>query len=142
MKQLLAAAALAAIGVALASAEDVTFTFTPPADMTVSSVSLRGAFNGWSETPFALDDDGTWRVSVDLAPGDRLYMYSDGAVDGVGEEDSGAGEQRLLELLDAARYLPLDKGLDEVASRILGGGSSAEPLDDITILGLERLADD
>ncbi|MCK4409067.1 MAG: hypothetical protein KAW67_03220, partial [Candidatus Eisenbacteria sp.] len=49
-----------------AVADEVTFTFVPPGDWQVDSVSIRGSFNGWGETPMEPGDDGTWSTRVEL----------------------------------------------------------------------------
>jgi len=59
----------------VARGEEVMFTFDPPEDMEVQSVSLRGGFNGWGETPMERGDDGTWSATVDLAPGEHQYKF-------------------------------------------------------------------
>jgi pullulanase len=58
-----------------AMAEDVTFTFVPPEGWQVESVSLRGSFNGWGETPLTQGDDGAWSVIVELEPGEYEYKF-------------------------------------------------------------------
>lgn len=58
-----------------ASAEPVTFTFNPPENMQINTVSLRGDFNNWGETPMVEGDGGAWSVTVDLTPGDHQYKF-------------------------------------------------------------------
>ncbi len=60
---------------ASASAEPVTFKFQPPESMKVDSVSLRGDFNNWGETPMEKGDNGVWSVTVDLTPGEHQYKF-------------------------------------------------------------------
>ncbi|NJE00794.1 pullulanase [Thermococcus sp. JdF3] len=45
-----------------------------PGNESVSSVSLRGSFNGWAEWPMELNN-GTWRIETCLAPGRYQYKY-------------------------------------------------------------------
>lgn len=79
------------------------------------------------------------QVQIELNPGDRLYIYSDG----ITERRSGAGEffekSRLLQLLTSDREKSLQESLDELEAEndAFAGGQSAE--DDFTILGLEAL---
>jgi pullulanase-type alpha-1,6-glucosidase len=63
------------ISAGAALAEEVTFTLEPPEGMAVESVSLRGSFNGWGETPMELQDDGTWTTTVELDAGEHQYKY-------------------------------------------------------------------
>jgi len=46
----------------------VTFRYTPPPGLEVRTVSLRGSFNGWGETPMK-KEDGSWTITLDLEPG-------------------------------------------------------------------------
>jgi 1,4-alpha-glucan branching enzyme len=41
------------------------------------SVELVGAFDGWHEQriPMEPDDDGNWRISLQLCAGEHLYRY-------------------------------------------------------------------
>ncbi|WP_367883752.1 glycogen-binding domain-containing protein [Thermococcus peptonophilus] len=53
----------------------VKFTYNPPGNRTVKSVSLRGSFNDWGgEWPMGLKN-GTWRKTVCLRPGRYEYKY-------------------------------------------------------------------
>ncbi|WP_293172509.1 alpha-amylase family glycosyl hydrolase, partial [Oceanithermus sp.] len=59
----------------LALAVKVTFKYTPPPGLEVHSVSLRGSFNGWGETPMTQQPDGSWTVTLDLDPGEYSYKF-------------------------------------------------------------------
>ncbi len=59
----------------LAFAVPVTFRYRPPAGLAVRSVSLRGSFNGWGETPMKPEPDGSWAVTLDLPPGEYAYKF-------------------------------------------------------------------
>lgn len=65
----------AAWGQAMASTVDVTFAL--PADVQAERVALCGEFNDWSPDSITLTrgDDGSWRVTVPLAPGSYRYKY-------------------------------------------------------------------
>jgi sigma-B regulation protein RsbU (phosphoserine phosphatase) len=92
---------------------------------------------GSSGTPLGLFGQGTWRADeVQLRPGDRLLMFSDGLTEAAGTgEGEMFGEERLL---DAVRRL--GPGIDEQemlrhlleeVDRFGGGGP---PHDDITLV--------
>ena len=49
------------------SAEEITFTYEP-GDDGATSVSVRGSFNGWDETPM-IEKDGVWSGVIDLETG-------------------------------------------------------------------------
>jgi pullulanase-type alpha-1,6-glucosidase len=65
---------LLALAVAV-DAKEVVFSFDPAGVMEVTSVSLRGSFNSWGETPLVKQTDGTWSVALDLEPGEYQYKY-------------------------------------------------------------------
>ncbi len=52
----------------------IEFTFDHPS---AGSVSLAGDFNGWNMNaePLTQDEDGVWRVVVDLGPGEHAYKF-------------------------------------------------------------------
>ena len=53
----------------------VTFTYVPVSGEKVTSVSLRGSFNNWGEWPMKRQPDGSWSITVQLAPGTYQYKY-------------------------------------------------------------------
>jgi len=67
----LCAAALATAAVT----KEVVFRFDPAGAMAVTTVTVRGSFNNWGETPMTKQADGAWSVSVDLEPGEYQYKY-------------------------------------------------------------------
>ncbi|MDX2006370.1 MAG: pullulanase-type alpha-1,6-glucosidase [Meiothermus sp.] len=57
-----------------AMAVPVKFTYAPPGGLEVRTVSLRGQFNNWGETPM-LKEGNLWGVTVDLQPGRYQYKF-------------------------------------------------------------------
>lgn len=80
------------------------------------------------------DDHG-----LELAPGDRLVLYSDG----VTEARSPAGEQfgrdRLLAAVEASRGRPLAEAVAALEAELLAWCGPARPRDDVSVLAVERL---
>ncbi len=77
--------------------------------------------------------------SLVLEPGDRLYFYTDGAMEAFDSHEQEFGLERLLSELARWRHLPLRDGLDRVAATVrewCGGRLS----DDISLLAVERRA--
>ena len=72
-----------------------------------------------------------------LAPGDRLFLYTDGIVEL--SEPGGAqfGEERLYRVVYDTRALPLETACDRLVAAALAFGAGSEPEDDITLLALE-----
>ncbi|WP_337844482.1 alpha-amylase family glycosyl hydrolase [Thermus sp.] len=58
----------------LALAIPVEFRYEPPEGLEVRSVSLRGSFNNWGETPMA-PVGGGFAVTLDLSPGEYAYKF-------------------------------------------------------------------
>ena len=74
--------------------------------------------------------------TADLAPGDRLFVYTDGLLEAADEEDREFGAARLGEEVQRGRDLPLAAGVQalEAAAKTWAGGSLH---DDLSILALE-----
>ncbi len=86
--------ALALCAVALLAtaghAEEITFMYES-GGAGVTSVSVRGSFNGWDETPMT-EKDGVWSVVIDLDAGEYQYKYFvNGEWPGNMETDLGGG---------------------------------------------------
>ncbi len=111
-------AMLAAVG----HAEEVVFTFEP-GDEAVTSVSVRGSFNGWDETPM-VETDGVWSVVIDIEPGEHQYKYFvEGAWPSNMETDLGGGP------LDSDADSYVDDGYGgQNAVRVVGGAAAAKPV--------------
>ena len=71
--------------------------------------------------------------TVDLAPGDRLVLFTDGVTEASNREGEEFGEQRLLSLLEENRALPANALKEKIAAAIseFSGGHLA---DDATLL--------
>ena len=53
----------------------VTFRYVPLPGEVIRSVSLRGSFNNWAEWPMEKQPDGSWAITVCLAPGEYQYKF-------------------------------------------------------------------
>ena len=88
--------------------------------------------------PVGMIDAATYDdETLTLEPGDRLYCYTDGAIEALNAADEEFGLDRLIAEIDRWRGLPLRAGLDRIAAtvRTWSGG----PLkDDISLLAIER----
>ena len=78
--------------------------------------------------------------TMELAPGDRLFLYTDGVTEATNGAQELFGEERLQKALDAAGDLPVDQLLPKIKGEIDAFVGEAPQFDDITMLGLEYKA--
>ena len=83
--------------------------------------------------------DSTYQESViELRPGDRLYLYSDGILEAMNSEDELFGPERLVEGLEERRTLTLQGSVEGLVERGRQWSGEAGFADDVSILALER----
>jgi phosphoserine phosphatase RsbU/P len=72
-----------------------------------------------------------------LAPGDRLYLYSDGGPEAMDQAGEPFGESRLLAAIGRLRSAPLAESVAELLAQIERWRGAASAQDDISILAVE-----
>jgi sigma-B regulation protein RsbU (phosphoserine phosphatase) len=77
------------------------------------------------------------QVSLQLAPGDRIYLYSDGVTEAMDKDQNPLGEQALVDCIAAGRGQPLDETVASLLATVEQWCQPNGPLDDVSILGLE-----
>jgi sigma-B regulation protein RsbU (phosphoserine phosphatase) len=87
--------------------------------------------------PFGIDADLPYRIAETvLAPGDALFLFSDGITEAFSPAGEIFGEARLERVLDGAR----GRGAAELVAEVIGAtdefAAGAEQSDDITCLAL------
>jgi PAS domain S-box-containing protein len=75
--------------------------------------------------------------TVYLEPGDRLLLYTDGAIEAVDAADEELGEKRVLDALVELYPEDLDTSLATMISRIEQWCPGGKPQDDVTLLAIE-----
>jgi sigma-B regulation protein RsbU (phosphoserine phosphatase) len=87
--------------------------------------------------PVGLFEDATWQESsLQLHPGDRLYLYSDGITEAMNRQEEPFGPSRLLDVLIKGK----DHSLEESVDLLMAGVHNfvAGPIsDDMSILAAE-----
>lgn len=74
-------------------------------------------------------------LELPVSPGDRLYLYTDGLLDGLPHLGWREGVAALAQLCTAARGLPLDQSVRSVMNNLLPEGGY--PPDDLLLLAVE-----
>ncbi len=88
--------------------------------------------------PIGMFEESQYEDSViQLEPGDRLYLHSDG----LNEERNAAGEEfgrdRLLERIESVSGLPFEEGLRAVAQTVRDWRGAHACRDDVALLGVQ-----
>lgn len=74
--------------------------------------------------------------SLQLKPGDRLYLYTDGVTEATNAAQELFGEERLQQVLNDDPDLPVEELLPKIKNSIDVFVGDADQFDDITMLGL------
>jgi phosphoserine phosphatase RsbU/P len=74
---------------------------------------------------------------ITLAPGDKLFLYTDGITEYENLSGKMFGQDGLLSELQRMRDRPITEMVDSVLARIVEFGGGNDPQDDVTLLGLE-----
>lgn len=76
-------------------------------------------------------------VSVVLAPGDRVFFYSDGVTETSSPDGTLFGDERLAALLTQDRTLTLEATLDHLLVELKAWRRGEQPRDDVSLLAFE-----
>ena len=95
-------------------------------------------FHGAEGFPIAFVPDVDYEQhTLQLAPGDRIFFYSDGVTEAMDKDRNPLGDQALSDDLAASRGRPLDESVSALLKRVEEWCQPTGPLDDVTILGVE-----
>ncbi len=100
---------------------------------TVEALGGQGTFLGYlEESQLNLSEE-----HLNLRPGDRLVLYTDGMIDAVAADQQRFGAARLASVLQASARLPADKLCTTVFDQISAYQGEADQYDDMTLLVVE-----
>ena len=88
---------------------------------------------GWVDGIDYSDDEST----VQLSPGDRIYLYSDGIPEGMDKDLNEFGDDRMLQAITAAESQPFDSSVKSLLETVQEWCVVNGPKDDISIVGFE-----
>ncbi|MEI6257078.1 MAG: fused response regulator/phosphatase [Planctomycetota bacterium] len=95
-------------------------------------------FHGADGFPIAFVPDVEYeQQTLQLAPGDRLYLYSDGVTEAMDKDREPLGDQALADVLAAGRLQPLEESVTGLLKRVEDWCQPNGPLDDVSILGIQ-----
>jgi PAS domain S-box-containing protein len=75
-----------------------------------------------------------------LAPGDRIYLFTDGILEAANREKREFGVERFLASLDLHRGQPVEDVLSALFGEVERWSAPAGPADDASLLAFERIA--
>ena len=88
--------------------------------------------------PIGVGTEAYDECEVELSPGDRLFIYSDGVPEAMDAADTPFGSDRLLAQLEAAREETLESSLTSLVERIDRWRGGGHVHDDLSVLAMER----
>jgi sigma-B regulation protein RsbU (phosphoserine phosphatase) len=90
----------------------------------------RGFPIGLAETPYR-------EYSVQLDPGDRLYLYSDGIPEAIDGDGKPFGVERMLATIEAGRAEPLCAVVNDLVANVETWSGATGVRDDVSVLAVE-----
>jgi sigma-B regulation protein RsbU (phosphoserine phosphatase) len=97
-------------------------------------------FHGAGSFPIGFVPDVSYeQQSLQLAPGDRVYLYSDGVPEAMDRNQDPFGEQAMADCVVAGRDRTLEQSVAGLLETVEQWCQPAGPLDDVSILGLQWL---
>jgi sigma-B regulation protein RsbU (phosphoserine phosphatase) len=95
-------------------------------------------FHGAEGFPIAFVPEVEYsQQSLQLQPGDRIYLYSDGVPEAMDKDQEAYGEDKMAACLDGGRGEGLETSVASLLSAVETWCQPKGPLDDVTILGVE-----
>jgi phosphoserine phosphatase RsbU/P len=87
--------------------------------------------------PIGIGQEEYKESSIQLEPGSRVWLYSDGVTEAMNLRKELFGEQRLMDSLRETRDLPLQASVDALVARIEAWREGGAVSDDVSVLAVE-----
>lgn len=91
-----------------------------------------------SGAPIGIMDDADYEeTAIELRPGDRLYLHSDGLYEQRNSQGEQFGKERLQAVLDDAQSMTLEASIDTLLDEVTAWRGGAQLSDDVAIVAVE-----
>jgi phosphoserine phosphatase RsbU/P len=95
-------------------------------------------FHATESFPIAFVPDVEYeQKTLQLMPGDRLFLYSDGVPEAMDKDRNPYGDEAMAACIAASRSAPIDAGVKGLLEAVETWCQPNGPLDDVSILGVE-----
>ena len=95
-------------------------------------------FHAMESFPIAFVPDVEYEQrTLQLAAGDRLFLYSDGVPEAMDKDRNPYGDDAMAACIAAGRTAPIEAGVQELLEAVERWCQPVGPLDDVSILGVE-----
>jgi len=109
-----------------------------PALVRISAGGGSPEFHGAEGFPIAFVPEVEYEQrSLQLQPGDRIYLYSDGVPEAMDKDHEPYGDDKMAACIAAGRSGSLETSVASLLAAVEEWCRPAGPLDDVTILGIE-----
>jgi sigma-B regulation protein RsbU (phosphoserine phosphatase) len=105
------------------------------------SVGEQGTLTELTRTGMALgvlEDASFEQRTIQIDPGDSVFLYTDGVTDAIGADGQEFGTDRMLRVLDKARHMAAAQMLDALEQALHGYIGETSRADDVTIVAVSR----
>lgn len=84
------------------------------------------------------DGGDTYRDhTLQLEPGDKLFLYTDGITEAENDDGQAFSEERLISLIESCHHLSIQETIETIMNSHKDFTMGTDPMDDITLLGLQ-----